>query len=85
MHLLSPFDNTLWDRVEARALFGFEHALEIYKPVTQRRYGYYVLPLVDGAQIVGRVDTKADRQAGILRALAVHCRRARGRGRCERR
>ncbi len=70
--LLSPFDNMLWDRIEARALFGFDHALEIYKRPHERVWGYYVLPLVDGSDIVGRVDTKADRQAGVLRALAVH-------------
>jgi hypothetical protein len=70
--LLSPFDNVLWDRIEARALFGFEHALEIYKRPHERVWGYYVLPLVDGPAIVGRVDAKADRQAGVLRALQVH-------------
>jgi uncharacterized protein YcaQ len=70
--LLSPFDNMLWDRVEARAVFGFDHSLEIYKRPHERVWGYYVLPLVDGSEIVGRVDTKADRQAGVLRALAVH-------------
>jgi uncharacterized protein len=70
--LLSPFDNMLWDRVEAHELFGFDHSLEIYKRPPERIYGYYVLPLVDGPAIVGRVDVKADRAAGILRALAVH-------------
>jgi hypothetical protein len=70
--LLSPFDNMLWDRDEARALFDFDHALEIYKRPAERIYGYYVLPLIDGPAIVGRVDVKADRAGGILRALAVH-------------
>jgi uncharacterized protein YcaQ len=70
--LLSPFDNVLWDRVEARVLFGFDHALEIYKRPHERVWGYYVLPLLDGHQIVGRVDAKADRKAGVMRALAVH-------------
>jgi uncharacterized protein YcaQ len=73
--LLSPFDNLLWDRVEAEHLFGFEHRLEIYKPAPTRIYGYYVLPLLDGADVVGRVDMKADRKAGTLRALAVHWQR----------
>ena len=70
--LLSPFDNVLWDRFEAEKLFGFEHRLEIYKRPPERIYGYYVLPLLDGADIVGRIDLKADRKAGTLRALAVH-------------
>jgi uncharacterized protein YcaQ len=73
--LLSPFDNLLWDRFEAEHLFGFEHRLEIYKPAPTRIYGYYVLPLLDGADVVGRVDMKADRKAGTLRALAVHWQR----------
>ncbi len=70
--LLSPFDNLLWDRFEAEHLFGFEHRLEIYKPAHTRTYGYYVLPLLDGPAVVGRIDVKADRKAGTLRALAVH-------------
>jgi uncharacterized protein len=70
--LLSPFDNVLWDRIEAERLFGFEHRLEIYKRPNERIYGYYVLPLLDGDEIVGRIDLKADRKAGTLRAQAVH-------------
>ena len=70
--LVSPFDNMLWDRAEAEVLFGFDHRLEIYKRPPERIYGYYVLPLIDGPAIVGRIDVKADRAAGILRALAVH-------------
>ena len=57
---------------EAEHLFGFEHRLEIYKPAPTRIYGYYVLPLLDGSDICGRIDLKADRKAGTLRALAVH-------------
>jgi uncharacterized protein len=70
--LLSPFDNVLWDRIEAEKLFGFEHRLEIYKRPHERIYGYYVLPLLDGDEIVGRIDLKADRKAGTLRAQSVH-------------
>jgi cystathionine gamma-synthase len=73
--LLSPFDNLVWDRFEAEHLFGFEHRLEIYKPAPARIYGYYVLPLLDGPDVVGRIDMKADRKAGTLRALAVHWQR----------
>ena len=79
-YLVSPFDNVLWDRVEAERLLGFSHRLEIYKRPHERIYGYYVLPLIDGSEVVGRVDAKADRKAGELRAVQVHWeRRARPR------
>ena len=70
--LLCPFDNLIWDREETRRLFGFTHALEIYKPAPQRVWGYYVLPLLVGERLVGRVDVKSDRRAGLLRPLAIH-------------
>jgi uncharacterized protein len=70
--LLSPFDNLLWDRPFAERLFGFRHVMEIYKPPSQRVYGYYVLPLLRGDRIVGRADLKADRKAGELRLLSFH-------------
>jgi uncharacterized protein YcaQ len=70
--LLSPFDNLLWDRALTRRLFGFDHIIEIYKPARDRRYGYYVLPLLWRDRIVGRADLKSDRRAGELRVLAFH-------------
>ena len=44
--LLSPFDNLLWDRPFARRVLGFDHLIEVYKKEHERRYGYYVLPLL---------------------------------------
>jgi uncharacterized protein len=70
--LLSPFDNLLWDRPFAERVLGFRHLIEVYKPAPQRRYGYYVLPLLSGDRIVGRADLKADRRAGTLTARAWH-------------
>jgi uncharacterized protein len=70
--LLSPFDNLLWDRPFAERVLGFRHLIEVYKPAPERRYGYYVLPLVVGDRIAGRADVKADRKAGVLRLLAWH-------------
>jgi hypothetical protein len=73
--LLCPFDNLIWDREETRRLYGFSHVLEIYKRRHERLYGYYVLPLLVGHRLVGRVDLKAERAEGLLRALAVHWER----------
>ncbi|HEY6775542.1 MAG TPA: crosslink repair DNA glycosylase YcaQ family protein [Thermoleophilaceae bacterium] len=70
--LLSPFDNLLWDRPFAERVFGFKHVMEIYKPPSQRVYGYYVLPLLRRDGIVGRADLKSDRKRGELRLLAFH-------------
>ena len=70
--LLSPFDNLLWDRPFAERVLGFRHLIEVYKPAPERRYGYYVLPLVVGDRVAGRADVKADRKTGVLRLLAWH-------------
>jgi uncharacterized protein len=74
---ISPFDNLLWDRPFARRILGFDHLIAVYKPQSERRYGYYVLPLVDRDRIIGRADLRADRPAGRLIMLAYHPERGR--------
>jgi hypothetical protein len=70
--LLSPFDNLLWDRPFARRILGFDHLIEVYKREHERRYGYYVLPLLWRDRIVGRADLKSERADGALAVKAFH-------------
>lgn len=66
IRLLSPFDPILRDRKRSLRLFGFDYRFEAFVPAPQRRYGYYVLPILEGERLVGRLDPKLYREEGRL-------------------
>ncbi|MFC2970063.1 winged helix-turn-helix domain-containing protein [Acidimangrovimonas pyrenivorans] len=70
LRILSPFDPALRDRKRAERLFGFRYRIEVFVPEAKRVYGYYVFPVLEGDQLVGRIDMKAWRDADLLRVRA---------------
>jgi len=66
VRLLSPFDPVVRDRARALRRFGFDYRFEAFVPEKQRKYGYYVLPVLEGERLVGRIDPKLDRAQGSL-------------------
>lgn len=53
---LAPLDNMLWDREMVKRIFKFDYRWEVYTPVDKRKYGYYVLPVLYGNQMVARFE-----------------------------
>lgn len=69
--MLAPLDPLVWDRRLLRTLFDFEYRWEVYVPAAKRRWGYYVLPLLFGDRLVGRIEPRIDRATGTLRILGM--------------
>jgi uncharacterized protein len=71
LRVLSPFDPLLRDRARLERLFAFDYRIEVFVPAGRRTYGYYVFPLLEGERLVGRLDLRAERAAGVLKVNAL--------------
>jgi uncharacterized protein YcaQ len=70
--LLSPFDNLICDRERTQKIWGFTFRNEMYQPKAKREYGYYVLPLLHGERLIGRVAARIDRKRRVLAIEGVY-------------
>lgn len=64
--ILAPLDNLLWDRKLIKELFDFDYRWEVYKPASERSYGYYVLPVLYGDSFVARFEPGWDKSTKTL-------------------
>ena len=67
---LAPLD-PVSARGRAKILFGFDYVWEVYKPVQQRKFGYYTLPVMWGHRLVARFDSKLDRTSNTFVILGL--------------
>jgi len=68
---LAALDPLVWDRDFLRSLYGFDYVWEVYVPPAKRRWGYYVLPILFGDRLVGRIEPRIERKADVLRIAGL--------------
>ena len=68
---LAALDPLVWDRDFLRSLFDFDYVWEVYVPAAKRRWGYYVLPILFGDRLVGRIEPRIERKTGVLRIVGL--------------
>lgn len=68
---LAPLDPLCWDRDLLRRLFEFDYVWEVYVPAPKRRWGYYVLPILYGDRLIGRIEPRIERRSRTLRVVGL--------------
>ena len=63
---IAALDNMMWDRNLIKAIWNFDYKWEIYTPAAQRKYGYYVLPILYGENLIGRIEMVFDKKTKKL-------------------
>jgi uncharacterized protein len=71
VRILGPLDPLLWDRDLVRHFFDFDYVWEVYKPAPQRKWGWYVCPLLQRDRLIGRIDARLDGDALVVKKLWV--------------
>ncbi|HKC22797.1 MAG TPA: crosslink repair DNA glycosylase YcaQ family protein [Gaiellaceae bacterium] len=68
---IAPFDSLLWDTALLSSLFAYDYVWEGFFPPAKRRWGYYVLPIVFGDRLVGRIEPRIDRDRTRVEVLNI--------------
>lgn len=71
MRLLSPFDPVIRDRDRALRRFGFDYRFEAFVPAPKRKFGYYIMPVLDGDELIARTDPKTHRDQDVLEVRRI--------------
>ena len=69
VRILGPLDPLLWDRDLVRHIFDFDYVWEVYKPAPQRRWGWYVCPLLQRDRLIGRIDARIEKDALVVKKI----------------
>jgi uncharacterized protein YcaQ len=68
---LPPFDPLIWDRGLLGSLFDFDYVWELFFPPSKRRWGWYVLPILFGDRLVGRIEPRIDQAGRRVQVLGL--------------
>ena len=69
VRILGPLDPLVWDRDLVRLIFNFDYVWEVYKPASQRRWGWYVCPMLYRDRLIGRIDARIENDKLVVRKL----------------
>ena len=68
---IAPFDSLLWDTALLASLFDYDYVWEGFFKPEKRRWGYYVLPILFGDRLVGRIEPRIERAEAGVRIIDV--------------